>query len=97
MNLDPSLKLINCEQISEGTNNETAVYPKKVVKSALRNNACSVIVAHNHPDGKAIPSGKDIASTAKIKNALAAVDIPLNDHIIVSKDGYYSFGQNNML
>ena len=70
-----------------GTINSASVYPREVVKAALAANAAAVVLAHNHPSGVAEPSRADIEITAKLKQALALVEIRVLDHIIVG-DGY---------
>ena len=75
----------------KGTINHVAIHPREVVKSALDNHASAVIMAHNHPTGDTTPSRADIDMTKKVNEALAAVNIQLHDHVIVSKYGCYSF------
>lgn len=70
-------------EISVGTVDYTAVYPRNVVKRALDLGAVSVIMAHNHPSGSVCPSEEDIRLTNQVEKALATVDIRLLDHIIV--------------
>jgi len=59
------------------------VYPREVVKQALKHNAAAVIFAHNHPSGVAEPSQSDIQITRRLRSALELVDIRVLDHIIV--------------
>jgi hypothetical protein len=61
------------------------VYPREVVKEALRLNAAAVIVSHNHPSGNPEPSAADRALTQRLKEALALVDVRTLDHVIVAK------------
>ncbi len=65
-----------------GTIDEIAIYPRTVVSTALLHSAHSVLLAHNHPSGVREPSGADIQTTDLLRDALAAVDIGLLDHII---------------
>ncbi|MEG0457402.1 MAG: JAB domain-containing protein, partial [Oscillospiraceae bacterium] len=60
-------------------------------------NATGIIIAHNHPNGYALPSQQDIATTEKIKNALELISVQLIDHIVVSDDDYVSFAQSGMI
>lgn len=90
-------KLIKSEIISTGTVNRVSVYPREIVKSALKYNAVSVIIAHNHPSGDITPSKQDITMTNNIRDALAAVDISLHDHLIISQSSYQSFKQLGLL
>lgn len=77
--------------IAEGTIDETAVYPRKIAEEAIRGQAVSVILAHNHPGGSARPSASDVEMTHRIAEGLSFIGITLLDHIIVSEDKYYSF------
>lgn len=90
-------KIIDYEIISTGTVGRSAVYPSKVVKSALLKNARCVIVAHNHPSGTDKPSQNDIIATDTIQKALKTVEIVLLDHIIITDNNFYSFKDNNLI
>ena len=68
----------------EGTIDESSLYPREIVREALMHNAFSVLLAHNHPGGIALPSPEDIATTSAIKAALQPMGIVLMDHIIVA-------------
>lgn len=95
--LNTQNRLIATEAIFLGTIHETSVYPREVVKSALRHNASAVIIAHNHPSGAADPSEADIALTARLKEALALVDVRLLDHIIVAGATTVSLAERGLL
>ncbi|MBK8119528.1 MAG: DNA repair protein RadC [Sulfuritalea sp.] len=82
--LDAQNRLIDSEELFRGTLTQTSVYPREVVKSALRHNAGAVILAHNHPSGLAEPSRADEVLTASLKQALALIDVKLLDHFIVT-------------
>ncbi len=82
--LDAQNRLIAAEELFRGSLTQTSVYPREVVKSALRHNAASVILAHNHPSGVCEPSQADQTLTSSLKTALALVDIKLLDHFIVA-------------
>lgn len=94
--LDAKCKLLCCREISEGTVNAAGVSVRKVVEAALAVNATSVIMAHNHPSGVAVPSAEDVLTTQRIAEALRTVDIILADHIIVSDDDYVSIRQSKL-
>lgn len=81
--LDSQHRLINYKELFYGTIDAAVVYPREVVKEALKSNAAACILAHNHPSGVAEPSQADILITGKIKKALDLVDIRLLDHFIV--------------
>jgi len=95
--LDTQQKLIHAALLSTGTVDETTVYPRLVVAAALKYNASSVIVAHNHPSGNIIPSKGDISSTTTIINALATINVNVLDHIIIGGKDYYSFSEKKLL
>ena len=81
--LDTRHRLIEYVELFFGTVDGAEVHPREVVKQALRQNAAAVIVAHNHPSGETEPSAADRAVTARLKQALALVDVRLLDHVIV--------------
>lgn len=81
--LDSQNKLIEAERVSLGTLGQTLVYTREVVKAALRHNAASVILAHNHPSGVVEPSEADISLTQNMRRVLAMVDVRVLDHLIV--------------
>lgn len=95
--LDSQNKVIYSSLLHEGTINETAVYPRKVVEEALRHKAVNVILAHNHPGGGLTPSRADIDVTAKIKTALNSISINVIDHIVVAGEKYISFAEKGLL
>ena len=84
-------------KLSSGGRTATIVEVSQVVALALLGNAHSVIVAHNHPSGTLRPSGSDIRLTNKIATALKVHDLELNDHLIITKAGYYSFRLHGMI
>ncbi len=88
--LDAKCKLLDCREISQGSVNFAAMPIRRIVETALAVNATSVMVAHNHPSGIALPSTDDIDATMRLKEALANVDIILIDHIVVSDNDYVS-------
>jgi len=95
--LDNRHRVIAFEELFAGTLNGTAVYPREVVKYALRHNAAAVIFAHNHPSGVAEPSRADEVLTARLKEALALVDIRVLDHVVVGDGDMVSFSERGLL
>lgn len=95
--LDSQNRLLHAENLSEGTVAETVAFPRKIVEGALKYRAISVIIAHNHPGGVAEPSDNDDKTTEQIKNALQTVGISLQDHLVVTEDGYFSYRQKGYL
>ena len=95
--LDAQHRLIVCDEMFQGTLTQTSVYPREVVKAALRHNAAAVIFAHNHPSGVAEPSRADELLTGALKSALELVDIRVLDHIVVASDKTASFAERGIL
>ena len=94
--LDAKCKVLCCEKIGEGGVNSAGIPIRKVVETAMKANATSVILAHNHPSGLAIPSGEDIQTTRRVALALDAVEIGLVDHIIVADNDWVSLTQSEL-
>ena len=94
--LDAKCKVLCCEKVGEGGVNSAGVPIRKIVELALKNNATSAILAHNHPSGLAIPSGEDVQTTRRLAVALDTVDITLADHIVVADDDYVSMTQSGL-
>jgi DNA repair protein RadC len=82
--LDVKNRLITVEDIALGTLSKTAVYPREILKSALKYNAANVIFYHNHPTGDARASDADKVMTREMKRLLRFIDVQLLDHVIVS-------------
>ena len=93
--LDAKCKVICCKMVGEGSVNSANIPVRRIVEMALAANATTVVLAHNHPSGLAIPSADDIQTTQRIAAALGTVEIVLADHIVVSKDDYVSLAQSN--
>ena len=92
--LDAKCKVLCCKEIGEGSVNTAAISVRKVVETALSANATTVILAHNHPSGIAVPSNEDVQTTQRIAAALSAVEIHLADHIVVAEGDYVSMVQS---
>jgi DNA repair protein RadC len=95
--LDAQNRVLALEELFRGTLTQTSVYPREVVKTALRHNAAGVIFAHNHPSGVAEPSHADQLLTVNLKQALALVDIKVLDHFIVAGTASVSFAERGIL
>ena len=93
--LDAKRIPLACRIVSEGSVNTAEVSVRKVVEAALAVNATSVVLAHNHPSGLAIPSMEDIVTTRRMGMALDAVGILLEDHIVVADRDYVSLRESN--
>ncbi|WP_054471016.1 JAB domain-containing protein [Achromobacter xylosoxidans] len=97
MFLDAQLRIIAFEEMFKGTLSEASVYPREVVKAAIRHNAHAILVAHNHPSGSSQPSQADIAVTRRLKEAIGLVNVSLVDHVIVAAGRGHSMAKMGLL
>ncbi len=97
MFLDNRHRLIALEEMFLGTIDGASVHPREVVKRALKLNAAAVILAHNHLSGVAEPSQADELITARIRDALALVDIRVLDHLVVGGTTVTSFAERGLI
>jgi DNA repair protein RadC len=95
--LNGAHELISQKVITIGLANSALVHPREVFSIAIRENACALVVAHNHPSGDLTPSEQDIEVTIRLSRAGDLMGIKLLDHIIVSKRGYFSFEEQGKL
>lgn len=84
--LDNRHRIIDCQKLFTGTVDGASIYPREVVRAALRVNACAAILAHNHPSGVAEPSAADRAITNELRDALRLVGVRILDHIVVGNE-----------
>ena len=92
--LNANCNVISCREVGEGDINAAVISPRRVVEIALAEKASTVVLAHNHPSGVAVPSHEDVVVTQRLAVALAAVDVVLVDHLIVADDDYVSLVQS---
>lgn len=97
MFLDAQLRMIAFEEMFRGTLSEASVYPREVVKAAIRHDAHSILIAHNHPSGSSQPSRADIEVTRRLKEAVGLVNVSLVDHIIVAAGSGHSMSQMGLI
>jgi len=95
--LDAQHRVLAAEELFRGTLTQTSVYPREVVKAALRRNAAAVILAHNHPSGVAQPSQADELLTRSLAEALALIEVKVLDHFIVAGNQTLSFAERGLL
>lgn len=95
--LDNLNRIINCHCVGSGSANQTEVDDKKVVATAIRDNAVGVIITHNHPGLSATPSAFDLNYSIKLSQMLEFVGIKLVDHIIVGCDECVSLNHNETI
>lgn len=92
--LDAKCKVLCCKEVGQGSVNSASISVRKVVETALAANATTVVLAHNHPSGVALPSEEDILTTRRIAAALNAVEVHLADHVVVADGDYVSIAQS---
>ena len=89
--LDSKLNIITIKNISNGTANMSMVHPRDIFREAIIHNSISLIIVHNHPSGDSTPSINDVEITKTIAESGKIIGIPMNDHVIIGKNEYYSF------
>lgn len=95
--LDGANHLVDKKIITIGTLNQSLVHPREVFSYAVEKRCASIIVAHNHPSGELNPSNEDINVTKRLQYSAKILGIELLDHVIFTKDGFYSFDEENIL
>lgn len=95
--LNTQNEMIGHEVVNEGTVDQVAVYPRRIVEKGLGCHAAGLIIVHNHPSGYTDPSEEDKRLTKSLKDAAHLLDIRLLDHLIVSKNGYFSFLERGII
>lgn len=90
MLLDSSYRLLNCSVVHTGSVNSAHLSFRCLIERALSCNATMAIIAHNHPDGIAIPSSADIETTRRLYDVFASVDVLLLEHFVISGERYAS-------
>lgn len=93
--LDTQKKVIKDKLLFIGTLNQSLIHPREIYKEAYKLSASSIVCIHNHPSGNVIPSDEDIKVTDELVRVGKILGIPVIDHIIIGKDNYYSFFENN--
>ena len=95
--LDGNFAIVDERDVAEGTVDQAAVYPRKVIEIALEAKASTLVFVHNHPDGNVTPSDFDKTLTRGLVLAARTMNISVYDHIVVSRDTYFSFRENGLL
>ena len=95
--LDARREVLGEEMVGEGTVNQASVFPRRVIERALARKAAGIVLMHNHPGGRAEPGAEDDLLTRRLKSAAEAVEIRLLDHLIVAREGCYSYRENGLL
>jgi DNA repair protein RadC len=95
--LDGASHIINTRTVFIGTLNQSMVHPREVFADAIADRAAGIIIAHNHPSGTLEASRADIQITQRLKEVSKLVGIELLDHVILAKNGFYSFSDEGLL
>ena len=90
-------EIIQIHVVTVGTLNRTLIHPREIFSLAIRENAAAIIVSHNHPSGNCQPSDEDMLVTNQLKKVSVIMGIELLDHVIVSREAYFSFLENKLL
>ncbi|HSX42909.1 MAG TPA: JAB domain-containing protein [Candidatus Saccharimonadales bacterium] len=97
LSLDSGDRLIVRRTVTIGTLTSSIAHPREVFAGPLKDRAAAVIIAHNHPSGAAEPSRHDIKTTNQLVAAAQILGVRLQDHLIVTREGYFSFKENELL
>lgn len=95
--LNKTNRLISREMVSSGGLDSTVIDNRAIIRKALDKKASALILVHNHPSGSALPSRADITQTQALTKALRTCDLSLMDHVIISRDSYYSFADERIV
>ncbi len=95
--MDAKNRIIEEKTISEGTVDSSAVYPREVIKSALKFDASSLIFVHNHPSGDPTPSESDRDITKELVFAVQVMQVKVLDHIIIGNNCFFSFADEGLI
>lgn len=95
--LNRNNRVLGIFEVSTGGISGTVADPKLIFVAALKANASSIILAHNHPSGNLNPSEQDMRLTKRVKEAGNMLELPVLDHVIVTPEGYYSFADEGVL
>ncbi|MGZ3774459.1 MAG: JAB domain-containing protein [Pseudobdellovibrionaceae bacterium] len=94
--LNSQLKLLKKEMIFRGTADHCLIHPRDIFRTLIMSNASSFIMAHNHPSENNLPSEQDLILTRKIYRAGVLLQIPLNDHLVMTSTQYYSMADQGL-
>lgn len=90
-------EIMSIRVLCVGAGNMAILKPREIFSEALIEHASGIILSHNHPGGNPIPSEDDIRTTEKLCQASSLLGLPVLDHIIITRNGYFSFLENDML
>ena len=97
VSLDNRNKVINIDTVSVGILNSSLIHPRETFEVAIKNHAAAIIICHNHPSEELKPSEDDLIVTQNLVKAGKLLGIEVSDHLIITKDGYYSFKEGKLI
>ena len=97
LHLNNANGVVNIHTVASGTESGVLVSIKSIMRNALLSSCSSILISHNHPSGRLVPSQADKHLTEKLKKACEVMDLKLLDHIIVTRESYYSFADEGIL
>ena len=89
--LDTKLRVIKVKEVSVGILNSSLSHPREIFKEAIKESAYAIILVHNHPSGDCTPSESDLTTTTNLIKVGNYLDIKLLDHVVIGRNGYWSF------
>lgn len=95
--LNSKNRVLSIELTSEGSMTAAAVYPREIIKRALKRKAAAFLMIHNHPSGDPAPSAEDNVVTFRMVVATRSMGIQLHDHMVIGNDKYYSYADNGAI
>ena len=95
--LDNHLKKIKFEKLFLGSIHHCSISMNPIIRFAIQHHASYLVLTHNHPQGQAQPSEADVKTTVEIEKACQLIEVPLIDHIIITKSGHYSFAEHGLM
>lgn len=96
-NLNTKNEIIGCSIVFEGTVDSSLVHPRETFRTAILNNASSIICFHNHPSGHSVESHEDVEVTKRLKECGNIIGIPLLDHVIIGDNSYVSLMKKGII
>ncbi len=97
VSLDNRNKIISIDTVSIGTLNSNLIHPRETFEVAIKSHAAAIIICHNHPSGELKPSEDDLIITQNLVKAGKLLGIEVSDHLIITKDGYFSFKEKKLV
>ena len=97
VSLDNRNKVISIDIVSIGTLNSSLIHPRETFEVAIKNHAAGIIICHNHPSGELKPSEDDLVVTNNLIKAGKLLGIEISDHLIITKNGYFSFKERKII